>query len=72
MKHKDLIGEAAESMREPWELFVSEVRNGTPSTPPQQWGQLRWERESIAFVSRLMPDEKVGIILAVARRLREG
>lgn len=65
---KDIIGEAAESMREPWELYIAE-QNKLRAWP---LNSTRLDALAIGFVARLMPDEQPGMVLAVAKRLKEG
>jgi hypothetical protein len=65
---KDTIGEAAESMREPWERYLSETQGVSPY--PLQAHEVN--HMAIYFVSKLMPDETPGTVVAVAKRLRTG
>lgn len=68
MKRKDTIGEAAESMREPWEEFRLE-RSSTDLYPAST--EL-WNSRAIAFVARLMPGQDNTTVIAVAKRLTGG
>lgn len=68
MKRKDIIGEAAVSMRDAWEQYRFEI--STTSVFPLSTDA--WQQYAIRFVGKLMPDSNAGTILAVAKRLTEG
>ncbi len=69
MSIKNPVVEAADSMRDAWELKKSEIRNTGTYV---EWSRTRWEQCAIRFVSDLMPGEQPATVLLVAKRLLEG
>lgn len=61
--------DAADSMREGWEVHKSEIRHMFPA---HHWSEEAWRKEAITYVTQLMPGERTGNVLAIAGRLLSG
>ncbi len=68
MPVKNSIVEAADSMREGWEAYKSDL-NSYRTHPMPGW---EVEQKAVAFVSQLMPGQDATTVLAVAKRLKTG
>lgn len=61
--------DAADSMREGWEIHQSEIRH---MFPPHHWSQSKWDEEAVVYVRQLMPGETNLNVIQIAKMLREG